>query len=329
MAKNRTAQTRRKPSIEALRALAVFSEAQTVSETARRLRVTQPVISRKLEVFTDADACGAVLLTRSGQGGLALTESAEAVIASIREIVEQYDRVIQFLHGNDETPRTVRVGTGNFAAEHFMPRVVMALSKLSDECKIETRVCRGQDRILATARGHFDMSLVTHSERQVAELLRESRMDHQALGIAPLGELPLSLAASKGSSWGGELAALSQQRAVPIDKLRQWELIGPDRQSGVRRQLEERSAERLYFVAEGGGWSAAKGYALAGVGVAILPTAILSKSDRTKLVVRRLAKEFVIAYHLIHRATPLNAAQQEVKKQILRAFAKPSRSPTT
>ncbi len=306
----------RKPTIEALRALLVLSETQSVSETARRLGVSQPVMTKKLQVFKSGEACGAVLLRATGKG--TLTESAEAVLPAIRELVSRYDRIIGYLQGDDTAPLVVRIGTGSFAAEYYMPRAIAALRHVSEECKFETRVCRGRDRIVGTATGAFDISIVTHDEDQIRRALREARIDESALIVTPLARHAMCLLADKRTDAGRELQKLPSSQSVPISKLEQWELVGPDSQSGIRRQLESRVSEgKLYFAAEGGGWSAAREYARAGLGVAIVPRVTVRREDRKDLVCRKLSPQFAIAHYLLRRAEPQNRFEQEVMKALV------------
>lgn len=314
---------KRKPTIDALRALRLYAETGSVSETARRLEVTQPVVSRKLQVFEDPQACGSVLLRRKGLH-LQLTESATSVLPAINELVDRYDRVLAYLRGDGDAPRVLRIGAGNFSAEHYLPAALAAVQEMTEECKVETRICRGGERILRTAKGDFQMSLVTHNERQIRELLRDEQLPEGVLQVTSLGKDSVCLAAQKDSEAGAALADLPASKPIAINQLCQWELIGPDRQSGLRQQLESRSTEPLYFVCEGGGWSAAKRYAANGLGAALLPQAIVSRSDSKALICRPLAKDICIQHFLVHRATPLDGYEKQMKKAILDAFRKPA-----
>ena len=281
----------RKPTIEALRALLTLAETGSVSETARRLGVTQPVMTKKLQVFRNADACGAVLIRGSGRP--MLTESAEAILPAVRELVARYDRIFGYLGGEDTAPLVVRIGTGSFAAEYYLPQAIAELSELADECQFETRVCRGRERIVGTATGAFDVSIVTHDPVQIERILQEERIDESTLEIIPMAKHTMCLLADKQTAAGTELQKVPASQTVPINKLTQWELVGPDRQSGIRKQLESRvPVGRLYFAAEGGGWSAAREYARAGLGVAIVPRATVRAEDRKELVCRNLSKQF-------------------------------------
>lgn len=290
----------RNPTIEALRALLVLEETGSVSEAARALGISQPVVSKKLRVFKDPQVCGAVLLR--SEGSVELTEAAQAVLPAIRELIGRYDRILAFLHQDVVAPQALRIGSGRFAAEHYLPMAVAGLHESLEDCQIETQICRGRDRIIGTARGAFDLSIVTHDKAQIRQLLRDERLDESLLTVRRLSRQPMCLIALRHSEAGRELEAIGEDDVVPLHQLTSWELIGPDRQSGLRRQLEQRmKGKPLYFLLEGGGWAAAKEYARQGLGVAFAPRATLTESDRETLITRRLSPQFDVTHYLLHR----------------------------
>ena len=233
----------RRPSIEALRALAILAETGSVSETARRLGVAQPVISKKLHIFKDAKVCGAILL-RSNGAAIELTEAAQSALPAIQELVARYDRIMRFWHGEETESRVLRIGVGSFAAEYYLRR---------------------------------------------------------------------------DSDAGIQLGQLAEDQVVPLKNLSEWELIGPDRQSGLRRQLEQRlRTKSLYFAVEGGGWSAAKQFALHDLGVAIVPRATITEADQKKMIHRRLSPDFDITDFLLYRSNE----SSDIVLQAKNAFAR-------
>ena len=184
--------------------------------------------------------------------------------------------------------------------------------------QINTKLCRGRDRIVGTARGVFDVSVVTHSENQIQQVLREERLAEDALSIIRLGRHALCVLASRHTDVGKELQKIPDHRTVPLAKLAQWELIGPDRDSGIRRQLESHFLQgELYFVTEGGGWSASKEYARVGLGVALVPLAIVTAVDRQELVCRRISKRFAITDFILHRRDDTHPFLPVVKAAIM------------
>ena len=78
------------------------------------------------------------------------------------------------------------------------------------------------------------------------------------------------------------------------------------------------SSGQLYFAAEGGGWAAAKEYARAGLGVAIVPRATIRPEDRKTLVCRKLSQQFAIAHYLIHRTESRSDVEEQVRAALSR-----------
>jgi len=76
---------------------------------------------------------------------------------------------------------------------------------------------------------------------------------------------------------------------------------------------------QLYFVAEGGGWTTAKEYARAGLGVAIMPLATLTGADQKQLVCRQLAPQFAIADFLVGRRDERNPLLSRISNTIVAA----------
>lgn len=321
---SRTRSARRKtrsdrgPSIEALRALLVLAEAGSVTETARRLGLSQPVISNKLQVFKKNRASGPLLVRSDGR--LELTDEARAVLPAIRELVARYDRLLSYMKQDATSPQVLRIGSGMFAAEHYLPIVMQELSSILEDCQIETHVCRGRDRILGTARGALDVSIVTHDSWQVKKLLREERLPDSLLEVRKLGRHPMCVLAAIDSAAGRDLHALDKTSRVPTSKLEQWELIGPDRDSGFRRRIESRvKGAKLYFVSEGGGWVAAKEYARRAIGVALVPLATIAGADEVDLVIRRLRSQFDVTDYLLTRKGEASGFLMKTKKAIAAA----------
>lgn len=306
----------RPPTIDALRALLAVADSGGVSQAARKLGISQPVVSRKVAIFTDANRCGAVLLKREGNR-LTLTESAHAVLPAIRRLVSEYDGMLSYLGGKSTAPQVIRIGSGIFAAESYLPTALARLRDIFDACQVTTHVCRGRRRIMDTASGHFDLALVTHAPEQIKQILAEEFGSEDLLAIERLGHHALGLIARKQSPWGDELHQRSENRPVPINAIAQMELVGPDRNSGIRRRLASLFPnEELYFVVEGGGWTTAKECARRGLGVAVLPLATLTSRDKKEFVIRKLAREFVIRDYLIYRPGETTSELQRVKEEL-------------
>ena len=292
----------RGPSLDALRDLLAFHDYGGVSLAARKLGEHQPVVTRRLKVFQKTIPQGQNLLTRSGKK-LQMTDTGNAVIPAIRQLVAQYDRLMEYIRVESHFAQALKIGCGTFSVSQYLPRAVAAFQRGFPEVELVVRIDRGRERIRNTAEGRFDFSIVTHTQNQIRETLKELGFAQATLRIEDLCHHRLVVMAHAQSEAGRDLKTYDSERPLPVKTLKKWELLGLDRDSGLRRQLEaacQPDAE-LCFSVEGGGWAAAREYARLQMGVAILPEAMLTAEDRQTFVVRSLGKEFVLTDRLIYR----------------------------
>jgi DNA-binding transcriptional LysR family regulator len=273
----------------------------------------QPVVTRRLKVFQKPSAQGENLLERS-EKKLQLTDTGEAVLPAIRNLIEQYDRLMDYIRAQSATAQALKIGTGTFSVSQYLPRVVAAFQKEFPEVELVVRIDRGRERIRNTAGGRFDLSIVTHSPAQIRETLKQLGHPGKMLTIEALCDHRLVVMAHAQSKEGLELKSYDPDRPLPVTALKKWELVGLDRESGLRRQLEAacHPGAELYFSVEGGGWAAAREYARLQMGVAIVPEAMLTAEDRQAFIVRSLGKDFVLTDRLIYRKDAKNPALKNV-----------------
>ncbi|MDA1017413.1 MAG: LysR family transcriptional regulator [Planctomycetota bacterium] len=352
----------RPPSIEAMRALVAFADAdESVTEAARQLGTTQPTTTNKLYLFPVKDSNGTasgrdhdehspsriadssgrntnpedlreyVLECKENRRGLRLTTFGRKMLPMMRELVQLYDGVLKDLSTQRDSKQIIRLATGTFGAEYIVPSALHALRgepvvvgndkwAFEDACLVRTGIVRGRERTTGVADGTFDFAVTTHSIDQVREAARKAGFDPSDLVVEQLGGLPMVVAAKRRSNEGRELLKTSKTKAVPLEMLDQWELVGPDPRSGIRRKLESSvpRPDNLLFMAEGGGWAAAREFARLGLGVAILPAASIRKTDASDFVTRPLDEnEFSVEQSLIrHRRRKLT----EIHKLIIGAI---------
>ncbi len=297
---------RRPPTLEAIRALVAFADAgESVSGAARALGAQQPVLTTKLKIF-QIEAAGVPLLTRDAKGRkLTLRATGRDALPAMRDLVRRYDQLLEHMRGLTDSPMQVKLAVGAFSAQHFVPAAIARLRKQNDGESpfiVKTHVVRGHERIVGVVTGIFDLAIVSHSQEQITETLRESGYA-QPLKITPLKPLPLILAAGKRTIEGRALAKMAAGKPVAVAELSQFELAGPDARSGIRQRLEKSAAASvpLAFSAEGGGWSAAREFSRLGLGVAILPTTCINPANRKDFVTRPLDRKFQLQHSIIHR----------------------------
>ena len=306
--------------IEELRVLEAFVDRGGVSAAAEHLGQGQPMISRRLGVFQR----GEPLLQRRGRT-LELTLRGRRLLPAIRELLRRYDQVTRYIAGREGVPRALCIGTGNFAAEYYLPAALSVLHSELPDWEIRLSIVRGEERILQTAGGRLDFSIVSHDPLQIQALVRSEWGDAVRLAMELLATHRLCVAAASSSSQGRELAAFPWDRAVPVKSLLTWELVGLDASSGVRRQIERFFAEgdaALRFAVAGGGWHAALACAAQGLGVAVVPWAMSRELADDRLVIRRLTSQIRIRDYLLFRRAAGNAEQEEIRKAIHSAVAR-------
>jgi len=311
------------PSVSALRVLLVVAEKGGVTAAAEELGMTQPTLSRWLKVFHRESADGLPVLHRQGKR-LRLTEKGRAALPSIRELLCQYDWLIDYLDGRRRHPAVVRIGLGGFSAEAYLPQVLATIRQQEVAFEIATRVVRGRERVVGIAGGHFDLAVVTHDPMQVETMVAGSPSRDTKLEIERLSSLPFCAIASMTSAAGRGLEDMPRGRTISLEVLAKWDLVGLDRQSGIRLKIERQArlqSLRLRFneAAGVGGWAAAKAYAREGLGVAIVPLTTIVLGDQRELAIRRLPAEFSLDHYLIHRQKPLTPPQKKVKRALKKA----------
>lgn len=306
---------KKKPTIEAFRAFAAFAETGGVRAASRKLETTQPVVTKKLSVFKKEDNAGVILIRQNGKR-LNLTESGQEILPAVQEMIRQYDCLIDYLSGRIEATHRIRIATGFFGAEYFLPRILDR--ELSLEVQIDIQILRGRERILGVVDGHYDFGVLSHERNDIVQLLLDEHKSPDAIQVEHLNNQKMVVIAAKKTPEGQELESLPVNDPVPISLLNTWELLGLDRNSGIRRKLERQfpQGENVCFVTEGGGWSAARELARRGVGVSVQPLATLRNSDRKDFIIRSLSEEFSVEKLVIYRTHELTAELKNILDQL-------------
>jgi len=306
------------PSISAFRDLLLLVDQGGVAAAAKELGISQPAMSRRLKVFHEAGTKRRPLLESLGKR-LRLTATGHAVLPAVRELVRQYDRLLEHLDNPHKAPQVVQVGLGILSAQAYLPRVLAQIGRDALDFEIETQLARGRDRILGVARGYFDIAVVTHDPLQIESMAVVSQGAECELEVERLCSQAFCAIAARTSEGGGVLRNVPKGKSIPLEALAESRLVGLDPQSGIRRRIERVARARdlhLRFdpAASVGGWAAAKAFARQGLGVAIVPLTVLVPGDRESLTIRRLPAEISVEHYLIHRRKALTTAQRKAKQ---------------
>ena len=290
------------PSITALRELIALVDHGGVGAAAAALDLTQPTLSRKLMVFKGTVAREGILCKHGKT--LELTERGRLAMPAVRRLLQQYEQVARYLAAEQTHRQVVRLGLGQFGAEHYLPQLLTALDRQILDAELQPRMLRGRDRIERVAMGKLELAIVTHDPTAIRELAARQGTDPDRIAITEITRRRIMAVAHKKSPWAKLLRQAPADRVLEIEQLAAYTLVGLDSRSGFRRRLDMQLATkrlRLQFDAGTGigGWAAARELARAQLGVALVPANMLSTDDRD-LVMRPLPETFAIVDYLIN-----------------------------
>jgi DNA-binding transcriptional LysR family regulator len=310
----------RKPTLECLQTLLLFAEKKEAAAVAAELHVDPAVVCRRLKELRTRYG----LLEKRGPGQ-ALTRRGEEAVPAVRALLRQHEHLAEWLAGRQPRPQVLVVATGSLTSQLYLPRALALFAEQQPGWQVQVQVRRGRERILGTADGTFDLAVVSHDPGQVAAVLVATFGEDARLEVEELGRECLCLIARKGTAAGERLARVLESQAVPPGRLADFDLIGLDAQSGIRRQLERGAVgagRPLRFCQEAGGWAAARECAREGLGVAVVPLALLTRDDRKDLVIRLLPDDVGVRDFLICRpgaACPGHAALRQALRRAVEA----------
>jgi hypothetical protein len=246
-----------------------------------------------------------------------LSDLGQETLGAARDVVQRYDLLVGCLRGRRDGPQVITVATGGGGSQFYLPRAVARLRERLPDWQVRPRVCRGRERILGTADGTYELAVVSHDPVRIQSVA----VGRGELVVEELAETWLCLIARRGSKAGDRLAAFPT-RCVPVVRLVDFMLIGPDSESGVRRQLEAHTGGgRLRFAAEAAGWAAAREYARYGLGAAVVDLSVLDPEDRRTFVARLLDESAGVRDYLIYRRMALSEGATALREELRQAAA--------
>jgi DNA-binding transcriptional LysR family regulator len=303
------------PAVEALRVLLAFSEQGEGKAVARSLGIDASGVSRRLRQFQKSG-----LLAKAGPG-LTLTERGRQALPAVRELLRQYDQLARWLVERESAPRELSIATGSSGAAYYLPPVLALLKKRRPDWSVRGHVCRGRDRIRGVADGSFDLAVVSHDTDQV-QAAAGATGGEGVVEVEHLVDHRLCLLAGRNTPAGVTLGRFLESQAAPLSCLAEFELVGLDARSGLRRQIEQRlraDGRALRFGPDAGGWQAAREYARHGLGVALIPLSMLEPTDRDNCVLRLLPDDCCVRDLLLRRQGEPGEGQAALRQALLEA----------
>jgi DNA-binding transcriptional LysR family regulator len=308
------------PSIEQLRTFLFVADTGIQTEAGKLLGVKQPDVSRRLKQLNKL--CQQDPVTYSDGNRVRLTTRGREILPAIRSFVLRYDDLKSSLLGKRPATQILRVASGSSASQFYLARAIALFRQQTPDWTVETRATRGESRVTSVVDGSMDLAIVSHDRLQVEMAVRAAGFAESAVCIEEFARQGLCVIAAKESSEAAELKRFLKGQQVPVRMLCRWSLIGLDQRSGVRRQIEQMfatSRERPRFTSEAGGWLAVKQYVTEGLGVGLLPLALLTPDDLGDLIVSGLSSDITIRYSLVYRQDADPAGLQPLKMCLKKA----------
>ncbi len=140
--------------------------------------------------------------------------------------------------------------------------------------------------------------------------------------IDHLVDLPLCVIASRDSPQAQPLQHVLAGQIVPVELLADLPLAGLDRESGIRRQIEDllpSRGRRLEFRIEAGGWLGINEFVRCGLCAGLMPLGLLSSDDAKQFIIRRLPPPLAVTHRMIYRHDTQSEILDDVKAALRHA----------
>ena len=144
--------------IELFRSLQVVFEEGSLNQAALRMRVSQPSITRRMQLL-ESELDGPLLERRSS--GVQPTALGQAVMVSMGPILEKYDAALADLRRNARGQNEVlRIGYIGSAAHKYLNPALGALRGRHPEAKVKLMDLTPAEQVVALNKGEIDLALI-------------------------------------------------------------------------------------------------------------------------------------------------------------------------
>lgn len=247
-------------------------------QAARRLRVNQPSMSKRLRFLQHA---GTVLsrpwLVRDGKTWR-LTHEGEKVLPAVEEIVGRYEQLSGFVNEPALQRPKVRFSCGQNSVAGFVRQAILLYRRQHPEVRVRVTTMSGAARIEGVANGSLDLATVTHDDSTILEIAR------RPLHIETISSDRLAIVAADETPWSDTVKHLPAG-GVTLEDLAKFPLILPEPAAGIRKGLEQALRRHgllssLDVILEIGGWNAILTYVRDGLGVGLVSEASVPTNGR-------------------------------------------------
>ena len=245
--------------IRHLRVFLAVCRAQSVTQAAQTLHVTQPAVSRAVQ---ELERHYGVRLFERLNHRLFLTESGRELYQQALHAVEAFDRMEQSMRSWEEDG-VLRVGAGVTLGATLLPRAAAEMQRRHSRLRLTAQVANGETLRRALLQGELDLALVEDGAAQ-PPLERRVLADDCLTPLLPPDDPRAG-------------------REVPLEALAAGPLLLRERGSSVRDCVEQAFArQRLPLEAR---WESVSSHALLeavheGLGLSFLPQRLAAEALR-------------------------------------------------
>jgi DNA-binding transcriptional LysR family regulator len=173
-----------------MRSLVAVADAGAITEAAARLGLTQPALTRRIQLLEQE--FDAVLLSRSRKGA-ELTTIGELVVAEARALIERYDQLktVVTSHHNLEGG-TVRIGGGATAVSFVLPDAIAEFRRAYPGVHFHVREASSAEVARDVGDGRLELGLVTEPVRSAG--LQIDRLFQDDVVLVAAADTPVARA---------------------------------------------------------------------------------------------------------------------------------------
>ncbi|MEM9384870.1 MAG: LysR family transcriptional regulator [Pseudomonadota bacterium] len=173
-----------------MRSLVAVADAGAITEAAARLGLTQPALTRRIQLLEEE--FGAALLSRSRKGA-ELTTLGEIVVTEARALIERYDQLktVVTSHRNLEGG-TVRIGGGATAVSFVLPDAIAEFQRAYPGVHFHVKEASSSEVARDVGDGRLELGLVTEPVRSAG--LEISRLFEDKVVLVTAADSPTARA---------------------------------------------------------------------------------------------------------------------------------------
>jgi len=186
------------------RSLLAVARHGAITAAARSLGVTQPTLSRRIQLLEES--LGVSLLVRSRKG-VSLTEMGRLVVQEGQALVQRWDRLHQSLRAHENLEMgSVRVGGGATAVSFLLPEAIAAFQRVHPGVRFVVKEAGSQDVARSVIEDQLELGIVTLpvQARQAGELDVVPLTSDRIVAVAAAGHPLLESAHVHASELAGQ-----------------------------------------------------------------------------------------------------------------------------